>query len=90
LDLQAAALACFLARCNAGMRMPINKAMMAMTTSSSINVKAFNFDITDVLSLSDMVFIDHKFHLDWIRCIFLFALHIITKPTVSIQGIAAE
>ena len=40
-DLQMMVLACSLTRCNAGMSIDMSRAIMAMTTSSSINVNAF-------------------------------------------------
>ena len=40
-DRQATALACFFTRCNAGINIAINSAIMAITTKSSINVNPF-------------------------------------------------
>jgi hypothetical protein len=47
--LHAAERACFFARFNAGIRMAINRAMMAITTSSSMRVKALRLDMVRLL-----------------------------------------
>jgi hypothetical protein len=46
-DMQAAARACFLTLAKAGIKMPINRAIIAITTSSSIKVN----DLFDMIIL---------------------------------------
>ena len=53
-DLQTVARACSLTLRNAGIKIPISTAMMAITTSSSINVNPLGFRLFDLFSKVSM------------------------------------
>jgi hypothetical protein len=51
-DLQKINLACFLTRCKAGINTPINSAIMAITTNSSISVNPVRLRVVTSFSLN--------------------------------------
>jgi hypothetical protein len=62
-DIQATACACFFTRCSEGINIANNRAIMAITTKSSIKVKAFRLHMMVLLfSALKKIFQTENFH----------------------------